>query len=128
MLCWLLGLGLEQEGSLEADLALVLDGHAEEARKVVELLLHVGVEERVVALAAAPEHKVLAPEAMRDLQCLLCLRGCNGSNLGIGARGGSVHVPGVLEELDGRDCDEEPQKGGGGSQHHGCCHSATVSR
>ena len=58
----LLRLGLDQERALEADLVLVLDHQVQEAAELVVLAPQVGVEQRVVALAAAPEHVVLAAE------------------------------------------------------------------
>ena len=50
----LLRLGLDQDRALEADLLGVFDDQREEARRLVLFLLQVGVEQRLVALAAAP--------------------------------------------------------------------------
>jgi hypothetical protein len=58
----LLRLRLDQDRALEADLVLVLDDEVEEAAELVVLALQVGVEQRLVALAAAPKDIVLAAE------------------------------------------------------------------
>ena len=52
-------LRLDQDRALEPDRVLVLDDHVQEPAELVELALHVGVEQRLVALAAAPQHVVL---------------------------------------------------------------------
>ena len=51
----LLGLGLDVELAREADLLGVVDRHVHEAGQVIELALHVGVPEVLIAFAAAPE-------------------------------------------------------------------------
>jgi hypothetical protein len=60
----LLRLGLDQELALEADLLRVIDRHVQERGEVLLLALQVGVEQRLVALAAAPEDVVLAAELL----------------------------------------------------------------
>ena len=56
----LLRLRLDQDRALEADLLLVLDDHRQEAAELRQLALHVGVEERLVTLAPAPQNVVRA--------------------------------------------------------------------
>ena len=56
-------LRLEVELAGKADLLRVVDGHVHESGEVVDLPLHVGVPEALVALAAAPERIALAAEA-----------------------------------------------------------------
>ena len=64
----LLGLGLDQDRSLETDLVLVLDHQRDKAAELIELAFHVGIEQRLIALAPAPEHVILAAEPMRHLE------------------------------------------------------------
>ena len=49
----LLGLGFDQDLAVKADLVLVLDHQRKKPAHVVELLLHVGIQQGLVALAAA---------------------------------------------------------------------------
>ncbi len=95
----LLGLGLEVELPLEADLPGVIDGHVHEPRQVLELALHVGVPEGLVAFASAPEDIALATQLLGHLQGLLDLRRGVGEGIGIGAGGGPMHETGVAEEI-----------------------------
>ena len=48
-------LGLDEDRALEPDLVLVLDDHGQEAPVLVELARQIRVEQRVVALAPAPQ-------------------------------------------------------------------------
>ena len=57
-------LRLDQERALEPDPVLVLGDEVQEAGELVALALEVGVEQRVVALAAAPQHVVRATETL----------------------------------------------------------------
>ena len=95
----LLGLRLDQERALEADLVLVLGHEREEAAELVELLLHVGVEQRLVPFPAAPEHVVLAAEPVRRLEDLGDLRRRVGKHLGIGVRRRARQVTSMAEEV-----------------------------
>ena len=94
-----LGLGLDVEGAAEADLLLVIDGHVEEAAEVVELALHVGVEKRRIAFAAAPERVAGPAQLVGDFHGLLDLGGGEGEDVEVGAGGRPVHVAGVGEEV-----------------------------
>ena len=63
------------------------------------LALQVGVEQRLVALAAAPEHVVLAAELVGDLERLLHLRSGVGEHLRVRIRRGAAHVAGMGEKI-----------------------------
>ena len=86
-------LGLEQQLPLEADGVGEVGRELEELRVVLQLLLVLGVQQAHVAVAASPEDKVLAAEAVRDLEPLLDLRGgaAECGRVGVGRR--AVHVP-----------------------------------
>ena len=113
----LIRLRLDEQRALEADLVLVLDDQVHEAPELIELALHVGVEQRLVAFAAAPEHVVLAAQLLRDLEGLLHLRGGVGEHLGIGVGRGARHVARVREQV-GRP----PQQLDAGALHVACQH------
>ena len=68
-----LGLGLDVERAGEADLFLVIDRHVEEPGEVVELALHVGVEQGRIAFAASPERVAGPAQVVRDLHGLFDL-------------------------------------------------------
>ena len=95
----LLRLRLDQDRALEADLLLVLDHHRQEAAELRELALHVGVEQRLVALAPAPEHVVRAAELVRHVERVLHLRGGVGEDFRVGVGGGAGHEAAVGEEV-----------------------------
>jgi hypothetical protein len=80
----LLRLRLDQDRALEADLVLVFDDEVEEAAELVELALEIGVEQRLVAFAAAPQHVVLAAELLRGVDAGLHGRGGKGEDIGSG--------------------------------------------
>ena len=69
VLGWLLRLRLDQDGALEADLVLVVDDQLQEAPGLRALALQVGVEQRLIALAAAPQHIVFAASAAWSRPC-----------------------------------------------------------
>ncbi len=97
----LVGLGLDQDGPLEADPVLVLHHQAQEAAELVQLLAQVGVQDGVVALAAAPQHIVGAAEPVGRLDHLAHLQGGPGGDLGIGIGGRAGHVAAVAEQVGG---------------------------
>ena len=92
-------LGLDQQRALEADLVLVLGDQVEEAGELVALAPQVRVEERVVALAAAPQDVVLAAEPLGDLEHVLDLRRGVREHLGIGVRRRARLVARVGEQV-----------------------------
>ena len=61
-------LGLDQERALEADPVLVLGDHGQEPGELRLLAGEVRVEQRLVALAAAPQDVVHAAEALGHLE------------------------------------------------------------
>ena len=83
MLGRFLRLRLDVELAFEADLLGVVDRHVQEPGEVVELALHVGVPEVLVAFAAAPEHVAIAAELVRHFERLLHLGGGEGEHLGV---------------------------------------------
>ena len=95
----LVRLGLDQDGALEADLVLVLDHQVHEAAELRELALQVGVEQGLVAFAAAPQHVVRAAQLVRQLEHVLHLRGGIGEDLGVGVGRGAGHVAPVREQV-----------------------------
>ena len=101
MLGRLFRLGLDVELAGEADLLGVVDGHVEEAGEVLELALHVGVPQILVAFAAAPERVAPAAEFLGDFERLLHLRGGEGERLGVRAGRRAVHVAAVAEQVGG---------------------------
>ena len=82
----LLGLRLDQELSVQADLLSILVAHVEELGHVRLFALHLGVPQVLVALTAAPEHVVLGSQALCDLQGVLQL--ATGIGIDVGERGG----------------------------------------
>src|SRR5690606_34169534 len=64
VLGWLLRLRLDQDRTLKADLVLVIDDEREEASELIELAPEIGVQQRLVALASAPEHIILAVQPL----------------------------------------------------------------
>ena len=80
-------LGLDEQRGLETDLVLVLGDQVQEPRELVALAREVGVEQRVVALAAAPQDVVRATQPLGDLQHVLDLRRGVGEHLGVGVGG-----------------------------------------
>ena len=67
--------------------------------EVVELALHVGVEQGRVAFAAPPEGVAGAAQLVGDLHRLLDLRGGEGEDVEVRAGGRAVHVARVGEEV-----------------------------
>ncbi len=92
-------LGLDQDRALEADVVLVLDDHVEEPAELVDLARHVGVEQRLVALAPAPQHVVGAAEAMRGVHAVGDLRRGEREQLRIGVRRRAGLEAGVGEQV-----------------------------
>ena len=80
-------------------LVLVLDDEVQEPGELVALAPEVRVEQRVVALAAAPQDVVLAAEALRDLEHVLDLRRGVGEHLGVGVGRGAALVARVGEQV-----------------------------
>ena len=79
----------------------MLGDQVQEPGELVALALEVGVEQRVVALAAAPQHVVGAAEPLRDLEHVLDLRGGVGEDLGVGVGRGAGRVARMREQVGG---------------------------
>ena len=105
-------LGLDQERPLEPDRVLVLGDEMQEPGELVALALEVRVEERVVALAAAPQDVVRATEALGHLEHVLDLGGGIGEHLGIGVRRRTRLVARVGEQVGGAP--QQPDAGARG--------------
>ena len=71
----LLGLRLDVELALEADLVRIVDRHVQKLGEVLQLALHVGVPEILVSFAATPERVARAVELLGDFERLLHLGG-----------------------------------------------------
>src|SRR5262249_1211744 len=97
----LVWLGLDQERAWEADAVLLLAHQRHEAPELLELTREVRVEERLVALAPAPQHVVRAAEPVRRLEAMLHLGRRMGEHLGIRIRGGARRVARVAEQVGG---------------------------
>ncbi len=97
----LLGFRLDVELAGEADLFGVINSHVEKAGEVLQLALHVGVPEILVAFAAAPECVAAAAELFGHFERFLHLGGGEGERVGIGAGGGAVHVAAIAKEVGG---------------------------
>ena len=82
-------LGLDEELAPEPDPVLVLGDEVQEPGELGALAPEVRVEQRVVALAATPQHVVLAAEPLGDLEHVLDLRRGVGEDLGIGVGRGA---------------------------------------
>ena len=94
-------LRLDEQCPLEPDRVLVLDDHVHEATELIEFARHVGVEERLVALATAPQHVVGAAEVVRSLHAVGHLGGGVHEQIGVGVGGGTRHEAAVREGVGG---------------------------
>ena len=94
-------LGLDEELTLEADLLRVVDGEVQERGEVVELTLHVGVDEGGVAFAAAPEDVTFAAEGLGGLERVTDLAGAVGEHVGVGRGARALRIARVGEETGG---------------------------
>ena len=95
----LLRLRLDQQNALEADLVLVLDDHRQEAAELLLLAAKIGVEQGLVALAAAPQHVIGAAELVGRVDGVLHLRGGVGEHVRIGIGRGARHVARMAEQI-----------------------------
>ena len=105
----LLGLRLDVEVTREAVGAAVVAGQGQELTEIVQLQSHVGVDEGIVALAAAPED--VAGSAQLDGGVNACLDLTGGDGVHVGGGGGSrarhehlvtEHIGGDPQGLDAR--------------------------
>ena len=90
---------LDEEGTLETVLATVVAGHHQHHGEMLFLAFHVGVEQRHVALATAPEDVVLAAQGDACVDGVLDLRGRERRDVEVGVGGRAVHVAFVPEDV-----------------------------
>ena len=95
------GLRLDQNGPLKADAVLVFDHHFQEAAELRLLLLEIGVEQAVVALASAPQDVVLAAETLGQFDAVPHLGGSEPEHIRIRVGSRAGHVARVAEEIGG---------------------------
>ena len=95
----LFGLGLYEQGAGKADCLFVFNGHVQEARELVLLVGHVGVEQAGVPFASTPKHVIGPPEPMGAFHGLLDLRCGPGEDVGVGVGGGPVRKARVRETV-----------------------------
>src|SRR5579875_2148365 len=95
----LLWLGFDEDLTLEADLVLVVDDEVEHAGELLELLLHVGVQQGLVAFAATPEHVVGAAKLDSDVHAVLDGGGGPDEDFRVRVGGGTGHEARVREEV-----------------------------
>ena len=83
---------LDVELALEPDLLLVIHRQMQKRSQMLLLALHVGVEQRHVALAPAPERVALAAQLMSDFHGLLHLRRGIGKHIRIAAGARAMRI------------------------------------
>ena len=66
---------------------------------MLQLAFHVGVQQRHIPFAAAPERIAFAAEFVSHLQRLFHLRGGKGEDVGVAARAGAVHEARMREQI-----------------------------
>ena len=99
MLGRLARLRFDQERALETDLVLVFDHQLHEAAKLIGFALEIGVEQRVVAFATAPQDVVFTAEGMRELKHGLDLGRRVGEHVGVGIRCRASRIARVAEQV-----------------------------
>src|ERR1700733_9879099 len=71
MCSWFLGLGLDEDLSVEAYLVFVVDDQHKETAHLFEFVCHVGVQQRLIAFTAAPQDVVSPSESLRNVHAML---------------------------------------------------------
>ena len=89
---WFTRLGLDVELSGKADLLPVIDRQVQQAREVVELPLHVGIDQGSVAFPTAPEDVACSPQLVGGIEGMLYLAGCVGKDIGIRRSGRALRI------------------------------------
>ena len=84
------------------------ESHSVELGQAVEFVVDVGVEQRVVALASAPEDKVERSEFLGHIETFLNLGRCVGHYVGIRVGGCSVGVPVIRSIHQSFTLDRQP--------------------
>ena len=75
VLGWLLWLGFNVKLTIETNFLFKINGHVKKARQVIELPLHVGVDDGTISFATTPKSIALTPQAVGDLDGFLDLGG-----------------------------------------------------
>src|SRR5207245_2800660 len=98
MFGWLFWFWLDVKLAFEPNLLFIIDRQVQKFSQVIQLPLHVGIEESAVAFAPAPKHIARSVQFMRDLQRLLYLRCRISKDVGIATCRRAVHIPGMSKE------------------------------
>ncbi len=98
MLGGLFGFRLDVELAFEPDRFLVIHRHLQEGAQVIHLALEVGVEQRAVAFASAPENVAFTLEFVCHFDRFLHLGGGVGKHIRIRARGRAHRVARMNKE------------------------------
>src|ERR1700722_12864448 len=101
MLGRLLRLRLDQDHALVTDLMLILDDQGQKAPELILLATQIGVEQRFVTLAAAPQHIIGAAELMRRVEGVLHLRSGVSEYVWVGIGRSAAHIARVAEQIGG---------------------------
>src|SRR6516164_10396305 len=101
MLGRLLRFRLDIKGSFESDLLFVIDGHVQKFRQVFQFAFHIGIPERGITFAAAPENVTLRTQFMSYFHGFLHLCGGVSEYLGIWAGGSPMGEPRMGKETGG---------------------------
>src|SRR5205823_13185818 len=112
MLCRLLRLRLDEERAGEADAVLVLGDEREEARQLRLLAREIGVEQRLISLAAAPEDVVRTTQAIRQLEHRLDLGRRVREYIWVRIRCRARRIPRMREQVRGA-----PEEANTGARH-----------
>src|SRR3981081_1847540 len=95
----LLGLRFNEDLPVEADLVFVVDDQRKERAHLIEFLLHVGVQQRLVAFTAAPQHIVRATQTLGRFHAVLHRRRGPRENLRGRICRGARHEARMREEV-----------------------------
>jgi len=93
--------GLDVELALETDSPFVVHCQVQEFRQMLLLAFHVGVEQGLVAFAAAPESVAFATQFVRDFHRLLDLTGGVGEHVGVATGARAMYEARVGKEVRG---------------------------
>ena len=96
-----LRLWLDQDRALEADLVLVVDDLLQETARVGAFGLEIGVQQRLIPLAPAPQDVVLPAKFHRRVHVRLHGGGGIGVDVGVGVGGRARHPAAVRKEVRG---------------------------
>ena len=97
----LLGLGLDVEVTRKSLGAAVVAGQGQELAEIVQLQSHIGIDEGVVALAAAPEDVAGGTQLDGGVDACLDLTRGDGVDVSGGGGGGACHEHLVAEHIGG---------------------------